>query len=328
MRSVTTLLLLLLTFTFLSCAHRNPKFGDEKKSECGEVPVGVTIDKGQLNMAGVTVGDFSLASLDIKFTPEFQGIISEAAKNALVQDYISCKVIERAGVQKDPELVDYFTNLMYFLSGKPSGQEQTKWRQENPFPRKKGKPELSENESIDRDDKKLYFECNIKPLPKTIPPGGLRAVMFSPHPPDLHSFHEIWESGNPGDVNHLVKYGLGDGGAGGAGFMCLVTYYGKNPILKVDLTFALEFREVVGGNIKFVTTRPARIRKLESNGKYDFFLFNASEYVLNISTPQYADVELLGEYQSRRVKLSTPYTYGGSFGIQLAPVKPPSSAAK
>jgi hypothetical protein len=125
----------------------------------------------------------------------------------------------------------------------------------------------------------------------------------------------------------LVKYGLGDGGAGGAGFMCLVTYYGKNPILKVDLTFALEFREVVGGNIKFVTTRPARIRKLESNGKYDFYLFNASEYVLNISTPQYADVELLGEYQSRRVKLSTPYTYDGSFGIQLAPVKPPSSTA-
>ena len=110
--------------------------------------------------------------------------------------------------------------------------------------------------------------------------------------------------------------------------MCLVTYYGKNPILKVDLTFALEFRDVVGGNIKFVTKRPARIRKLETNEKYDFYLFNASEYVLNISTPQYADVEPLGEYKSRRVKLSTPYSYDGNFGIQLAPAKPPSSAAK
>ena len=138
MRSVTTLLLLLLTFTFLSCAHRNPKFGDEKKSECGEVPVGVTIDKGQLDMAGATIGNFSLANLNIQFTPEFQRIISDAATNALVQDYISCKVIERAGVQKDPELVDYFTNLTYFLSSKPTGEEQTKWRQANPFPRKKG----------------------------------------------------------------------------------------------------------------------------------------------------------------------------------------------
>jgi hypothetical protein len=187
---------------------------------------------------------------------------------------------------------------------------------------------LSEQEPTDRDDKKLYFECNIKPLPKTIPTGGLRAVMCGAHPPDPHSSYEIWESGNPGDVNRLVKYGLGDNGSGGAGFMCQVTYYGKNPILKVDLPFALEFREVVGGNVKFVTTRPARIRKLETNEKYDFFLFNASEYVLNISTPQYADVEPLGEYKSRRVKLSTPYSYDGSFAMQLAPVMHPSPAAK
>ena len=109
--------------------------------------------------------------------------------------------------------------------------------------------------------------------------------------------------------------------------MCQVTYSGKNPILKIDLTFALEFREVVGGNVTFVTTGPARIRKLESNGRYDFYLFNASEHILNISLPRYADVELLGEYQSRRVQLSTPYTYDGSMGVQMGPVKPPSSAA-
>ncbi len=140
MRSVTILLLLLLTFSALSCVHDNPKFGDEKKSECGKVPVGVTIDKGQLDMAGATIGNFSLVNLNIQFTPEFQRIISDAATNALVQDYISCKVIERAGVQKDPELVDYFTHLTYFLSSKPTGEEQTKWRQANPFPTKKGNP--------------------------------------------------------------------------------------------------------------------------------------------------------------------------------------------
>jgi hypothetical protein len=323
MRSVTTLLLLLLTANFLSCAHPNPKFGDEKKSECGEVPVGVTMDKSALDLAGANLGDFSLAKLNIQFTPELQRIISDAATNALVQDYISCKVIERAGVQKDPELVAYFMHLTYFLSKEPTAEEQTTWRQANPFPGKKGKPELSEKESTDRDDKKLFFECDYKPLPKTIPSGGLRAVLFDPHPPSVHSFHEIWEPGNPGDPNHLVKYG-----PGGAGFMCLVTYYGKSPILKVELTFALEFREVVGGNIKFVTTRPARIRKLEPNGKYDFYLFNASEHILNISLPKYAEVELLGEYQSRKVKLSTPYTYDGSFAVQMGPVKHPSSAAK
>jgi hypothetical protein len=103
-----------------------------------EVPVGVTIDKGQLDMAGAKIGDFSLANLNIEFSTEFQRIISDAATSALVQDYISCKVIGRAGVQRNPELVDYFTNLTYFLSSKPNGEEQTKWRQANPFPRKQG----------------------------------------------------------------------------------------------------------------------------------------------------------------------------------------------
>jgi len=57
MRSVTALLLLLLTFTSLSCAptHPNPKFGFEQPGQCGEVPVGVTIDKGALDLAGANL---------------------------------------------------------------------------------------------------------------------------------------------------------------------------------------------------------------------------------------------------------------------------------
>ena len=325
MRSVTTLLLLLLTFSALSCAHHDPKFGDEKRGECGEVPVGVTIDKGQLDMAGAKFGDFALANLNIEFTPEFQRIISDAATNALVQDYISCKVIERAGVQKDPEMVDYFTNLMYFLSRKPNGEEQTKWRQENPFPGRKGKPELSEKELTDQDDRKLYFECDYKLLPKTIPPGGLRAVLFYPNVPDPHLSYEIIESGNPGEVN---RYSSEEYGTGDVGFRCQVSYYGKNPVLSVVLTFALQFSEAGGKKIKFVTTGPAKIRRLEPNGKYDFYLFNNSEDDLIISMPRYADLELLGEYQSRRVKLSTPYGYDGSYAVVMGPVRHPSSAPR
>ncbi len=331
---------------------------------CPEIPattfekVGLDAKAGALQFGKlVTVGE-----LTVKSDPQIISGISQSVRDDQVTDALVCAAKERGELKTD-EQIDYAWKVARFFRTNPTPVNAMEFYKQFPFPVTSGKhlsqasqtpgisqysgtsnspnivgnqnvvtfnpsSRLSEQEPTDQDDKKLYFECNIKPLPKTIPPGGLRAVMCGAHPPDPHSSYEILESGNPGDVNRLVKYGLGDNGSGGAGFMCQVTYYGKNPILKVDLPFALEFREVVGGNVKFVTARPARIRKLETNEKYDFFLFNASEYVLNISTPQYADVEPLGEYKSRRVKLSTPYSYDGTFGIQLAPVKSPSSAAK
>ena len=332
---------------------------------CPEIPattfekVGLDAKAGALQFGQlITVGE-----LTVKTDPQIISGISQSVRDDQITDALICAAKERGELKTDEQIFHAWKVARFFARTNPTPADAIEFYKQNPFPATSGKQlsqasqipgisqysgapnssnivgnqnivtfnpssRLSEQEPTDRDDRKLYFECNIKPLPKTVPPGGLRAVMCGAHPPDPHNSYEIWESGNPGDVNRLVKYGLGDNGSGGAGFMCQVTYYGKNPILKVDLPFALEFREVGSGNVKFVTTRPARIRKLETNEKYDFFVFNASEYVLNISTPQYADVEPLGEYKSRRVKLSTPYLYDGTFGIQLAPVKPPSSAAK
>ena len=109
--------------------------GDEKASECGEIPVGVTLNTRELDIAGATMADFSLGELTVKDTPQFQKIISEADSNSAVTDVFVCKTIARAGVRGNAELVDYFTRMTHFFAGHPSVSEQLHWRQTNPFPK-------------------------------------------------------------------------------------------------------------------------------------------------------------------------------------------------
>lgn len=108
--------------------------GDEKKSGCGEIPIGVTIDKRELDIAGATILEFSLGKLVIKDTPQFEKIISEVASNFAATDIVACKTIERAGARNNAKMVDYFTREIHFLAGRPSTSEQIQWQQSNPFP--------------------------------------------------------------------------------------------------------------------------------------------------------------------------------------------------
>ena len=103
----------------------------------------MSANKNEFDVEAAKLGDFSLGKLEIKSTPEFQRIVSEAAGNALVQDYIVCKAIARAGVHRDAEMVDYFTRMTNFFAGKPTPEQQITWQNANPFPKKRGRLEIS-----------------------------------------------------------------------------------------------------------------------------------------------------------------------------------------
>jgi hypothetical protein len=138
MQRLKPLLLLLLTCSLLSCAPANPaptRMGDEKTTDCGEIPIGVTIDKRELDIAGATMAGFSLGKFEVKDTPKFQKTISEAASNSAATDVLVCKAIARAGVRGNPEMVDYFTRMTHFFARQPNINEQLQWRQTNPFPK-------------------------------------------------------------------------------------------------------------------------------------------------------------------------------------------------
>jgi hypothetical protein len=138
MQIVKSLFFVLLTYGLLSCAPQKAApttSGLGKTSQCGEILVGVTTEKQELELAGATLKEFSLGRLDIRVTPEFQRIASEAAMNEDSKIKVACKAIEMAGVEGDSEMVAYFIQMQSFLSMNPSVDDRIKWRQAFPHPK-------------------------------------------------------------------------------------------------------------------------------------------------------------------------------------------------
>jgi hypothetical protein len=151
MQSVKLLLLVLLTFTLLSCETTKPAtpvIGAAKTSQCGELPAGVTIDKREFRLAGAKLGEFSLGEVGINSTPEFTQILSEASKNKVVQSVLTCNAIELAGVSHDAEMVAYFIEMQDFLSSNPSLDDRIKWKKAFPFPKAARQEQSTPQESL------------------------------------------------------------------------------------------------------------------------------------------------------------------------------------
>ena len=138
MQIVKPLLFVLLTYSLLACETTKPvptTSGLGKTSQCGEILVGVTIEKRELEIAGATLKEFSLGKLDTRVTPEFQRITSEAAMNEDSKIKVACKAIEMAGVEGKPEMVAYFIEMQSFLSTNPTVDDRIKWKKAYPFPK-------------------------------------------------------------------------------------------------------------------------------------------------------------------------------------------------
>ena len=138
MQNVKPLLLVLLTYSLLSCETTKPAtpvIGAGKTSQCGELPAGVTIDKREFRLAGAKLGQFSLGEVAINSTPEFTQILSEASKNKVFQSVLTCNAIDLAGVSHNAEMVAYYIQMQDFLSTGPSLGDRIRWKKEFPFPK-------------------------------------------------------------------------------------------------------------------------------------------------------------------------------------------------
>lgn len=344
MRMGTVPLLILLILSLLSCTSANTetKMGSEKQGDCGEVPVGITVNKGELDLAGSQIGEFSQAKLDIKFTPEFQKVLSESSLNALVQDYILCKAISRAGVYGDPEMVDYFTRLTHFLSKERTVDEQQQWRAANPFPKRNAPPVSKEplnpqfsgganspnirgdqntvtiiNHPSERvpldmvDEHKIYVECENRYYPNGLPTEGkLRGMVFVHRTGTAGvTAPEFQVIGTPGGRTDWLTKARGV-------FVCQITNYGKVPVLKVQINFGLRFMETKWLNSKGMFTHrttgsetwTSQIRKLDPwpPERFEFVMKNDTNDWLVVSMPEFIELQVLGESQKRRVPLLRP----------------------
>ena len=136
MQSGKPLLLLLLTYSLLSCALAKTETittGSGETSPCGER----TTEKREFEVAGATLKDFSLGEYNTKVTPEFQRIASEAAMNEDSRVKIACKAMRMSGVEASPEMLSYYVHLLGFLSSDPppTVEQRMAWAERFPVPK-------------------------------------------------------------------------------------------------------------------------------------------------------------------------------------------------
>ena len=151
---LTLLLLVLLTCSFFSCEiTRKPASttsGIGKNSHCGEILVGVTTEKRDLEIAGATLKEFSLGKLDVQVTPQFQRIASEAAMNDVTKMQLACEPIKMAGVEGNAPMVEYFIRLQSFLSANPTPEQRIEFAKAMPIPITPKPKETSQNKAAVR----------------------------------------------------------------------------------------------------------------------------------------------------------------------------------
>ena len=140
MQNVKPLLLALLTCSLPSCETSKPASTTseiEKTSKCGEILVGVTTEKRELEVAGARLMDFALGKAQTDVTPEFKRIVSESAMNGESRVKIACKAMELSGGKPSDERFSYYMQLLGFLSSdpSPSAVERMEWAKQVPFPK-------------------------------------------------------------------------------------------------------------------------------------------------------------------------------------------------
>lgn len=204
MQKVKPLILVVLTYSLLSCETTKPALttsGSGKTSICGETLVGVTSEKREVEVAGVTLMEFKLGKVETKVTPEFQRIASEASMNEESRVRIACKAMEISGEKPSAEGLSYNMQLLGFLSSNPSVAERIAWAERVPVP--KAAPQQSPNPTIPQESlsDRLIRTCEqptvgLKKEPTFFVPlwvSYLRALKHenAPSERDLQSLYNI-----------------------------------------------------------------------------------------------------------------------------------------
>jgi len=166
--------------------------------------------------------------------------------------------------------------------------------------------------AVELGEPSILFECDLKPLPKTIPhEGNVMALAFSIRPGGDKSRIQFQYAGIPGEQNTWV-------GQNGYGYVCQLTNYGTEVALDLNITFGLRFREVVwkdkvGGQFVHGPTLASDgwnlpIRKLDTgpSGRFVFYLKNATRYWLDVTMPMYIELRSIRDLKPRKVPLTLP----------------------
>ena len=100
---------------------------------CPQPPHDVFIKTGvDIKFAQSTYAKAVVGAIDVKTTPEVVTLLSQAASEARMRDYLRCLAIKRDGFTR--EQAAYLDIFNAFVATKPNPDQFTQWQQKNPFP--------------------------------------------------------------------------------------------------------------------------------------------------------------------------------------------------
>jgi len=314
---------------------------------CPEIPattfekVGLDAKAGALQFGKlVTVGE-----LTVRSDPQIISGISQSVRDDQITDALICAARERGELKTD-EQIAHAWKVARFYRTNPTPDKAMEFYKQNPFPVTPGSPDISQHsegpnspniigdknsvvimtppdrplgrEPSDIQDEKIYIECEGKPIPQTtLSDRKVKGLAFSHRTPGSSvTATEFQSIGVPGGRTDWVVEGRA--------FECQITNYGTVPVLKMQITFGLSFLETVWldskgsftHRFKFSEKWTSQIRKLDPwpAERFTFLMKNITNDWLEVTVPQFVELQILGESKKRSVPLSRPDDDPGHLG--------------
>ncbi len=95
----------------------------------------VTLTRHGGSLEGLSVRDIAAGKIDLYSHPEYQILLSEAARSQLVCDYLICRAIKAGEIEQDNFGQIQFLRAFYsFVATTPTPEQFMEWQESNPFP--------------------------------------------------------------------------------------------------------------------------------------------------------------------------------------------------
>lgn len=112
----------------------------------------VGLNHNEVEIAGLNVGDFALGKVDFKAKPELRELMTKAANDLTVVQYLKCVAIKRGDIDKDSaEQKDYVETKFYFMRSNPTPEQIIMWQKDNPFPGKSDNEKARKISQLEQD---------------------------------------------------------------------------------------------------------------------------------------------------------------------------------
>jgi len=153
MRLRSGVLVSIVAVTLLHCRHSSriadPNFLEVDESGCSRPRVGLLSTAHEVDLAVGGIGPLTTGRVNVKSNPELLKLMSDAAQDELVVQYLLCKAQQNGEIDfTNSNQVDYLRQFFAFMVSRPTADQVLRWQAAHPFPRPAGRLSIAAESEI------------------------------------------------------------------------------------------------------------------------------------------------------------------------------------